>query len=40
MLNEEKDAPAAAMKVAVPVASGVKRKEEITFLFLQIAGLM
>lgn len=33
MLNEEKDAPATVMKVAVPVASEEKIKEEITFLF-------
>ncbi len=31
-MNEEDDAPAAAMKVVAPVVS-VKRKEENTFLF-------
>jgi hypothetical protein len=32
MLNEEKDAPVAAMKIAVPVAS-VRKKKKITFYF-------
>jgi len=35
MLNEEKDAPAAAMKVAVPVASELKEKNKLLFYFYE-----